>query len=140
MKLHHVVCAGLLMLGAGHVAIELRAASNRQAILSNPQMQSMTAVPLFGDDGKLQSLHVTAQYLVLSLHPDGKTKQKHLTSVDIDVVVQAKQQVIVSDEIVTLGDLGDDLMTLADAIWFQRFPPPLPVPRRRALREPLQQP
>ncbi len=136
MKFHHAICAFFLLLGLGHLAVELHAARGAgSVVVAKPRMQSLTATPLFDDTGKLQSMQVTVKYLVDALQPDGVTRKKHLYSVDIDLVLQSNQRVIVGDEILVMGSLSDDLLTLADAIWIQRFPPPLPTLRNKSLRE-----
>ncbi len=127
MKPRHLF-AGLLLVAGSLFA------ADRRSIQDKPQMQSMTVTPLYDEAGKVTAMSVTVKYAVTSMQPDGKTPQRLLTTIDVDLVAQSKNQVLVKNELVVLGDSAEELTVLAEAIWNQQHPPPLPV-RRRALRE-----
>ncbi len=138
MKLPRLIvfCVALAFYALINLAVELRAARSSLPVMVKPQLQSLTATPLFDDDGKLKSMKVSAVYLVETLNPDGVTRTKDLRHIDVDLVTEGKQRVIVGREILEMDDFKDDLLTMADGIWLHRFPAQLPTPRRKDLREP----
>ena len=116
-------------------------AAQGSALMEKPELVSVNIIPLFNKDQKLTSLRVTTTHKVLMLLSDGKTQQEHLRTNEYDLVQQGGMSVILNKETgkeeVELADFGDDVIEIANYMWFLNNPrmlptnPPEPIIRRR---------
>lgn len=109
-------------------------AAQGPAQLDAPRLVSISALPVYADDGAMESLNVTAKFTVLHLQPDGKTKKRHVITVTFDLIEAGSQNVAVGTPPVVydFDELAAGLVAACVKRFFQDHPPPLPV--RKALR------
>lgn len=102
--------------------------------LAKPTLVGIVAAPLFDQNGVLESMHVTANFRIVGLRPDGRTLTYQIVPVSFDLIQQGGQTVVLGNSIVDFRDIGTDLVGVAEFVWRTKNPPPEPV-RRKMLRE-----
>lgn len=131
----------VLVLAAGFGLIAACArlfAAQEKAVIDTPRLRAMTAIPLYDPENpnELLQLSVTFTYLVPMLLPDGKRIRPHLKSETADFKLQEGQLVIIGDQLVEFGDLGEDILGVAAFVWRlnnpnQLSPTPAKLERRK---------
>lgn len=112
------------------------------AQLDEPKLVSISALLVYGADGKLTSLPVVANYSVPFAEPDGKTVSSVIRPVTFDLIREGKESVDVYYDatkqtvVVNLEEIAADLVAACrkkySVIYVRDHPDPLPV--RKALR------
>lgn len=108
------------------LAVTLHAAQEK-ALLDAPRLVSFNAIPLYDDDGSLLQLSITFTFRVNMLLPDGQKTRPHIRTEKADFVLQKGQLVVIGDQLVEFGDLGEDILAVADFVWKLNNPLPLPT-------------
>lgn len=110
--------------------------------LDEPRLVSISVLPAYAPEGKMTSMHVTAQYSVPFLQPDGRTTENAVLTITLDLLKEGKEGVDVYYEAtrqtvtVNFEEIAADLVAACRKKYYIIYPGrhPDPLPVRKALR------